>query len=84
VLGFKKAVSTPKLLLDSLPENQFSWIPEQQDQQLHRNPFQLDRMSGSTELTALYVQLKFLKPHEWLGHVRAFSGPFRRQIGENK
>src|ERR1700733_6337602 len=81
VLGFEAAVATPELLLNGLSTEQLSWILDQQDEQFHWNPLELDRPPGPPQLAALDIQLEFLKSYGWLGHLAQSRGPSRRRIG---
>jgi hypothetical protein len=81
VLGFEEAIAAPELLLNGFSTEQLPWILQQQDEQLHRNPFELDGMPGPPQFAALDIQLEFLKSYGWLGHRDNLAGPVGSKIG---
>jgi hypothetical protein len=82
VLGFEKAVAAPEPLLNGLSADQPPWILEQQDEQLHRNAFELDGATRQPQFAALDIQFELLKSYGWGGHRSYLAGPAEGESAE--
>jgi len=74
--------AAPEVLGDFCPGDEIAFAGGEQDEQLHRNPFELDRPPGPPQFAALDIQLEFLKSYGRLRHLGQSRGPSRKRIGK--
>src|SRR5262249_10217587 len=68
VLCLNKYILAPESFYNDFSANKFSWVFQQQDEELHGYALQPDVMPRTPQLTALGIKLKFVEAEMRLQH----------------